>query len=93
MPNQQRIRSDERSDFSQNSAAELLGWHGQATSLAVVELQALASELLSQHAVLFSQVADDVLLMSVDPPASAIWMNRNGSSKGRIERRLARKSA
>ena len=45
-----------------HAPTQFLGPDRQASALIVIEMQPLASQLLSQHAVLYLKIVDDILL-------------------------------
>ena len=61
-----RGRHDGR-QIMKHAPAQFLGPDCQASALIVIEMQPLASQLLSQHAVLFLKIVDDILLPLVQP--------------------------
>src|SRR6516162_4160171 len=67
MPSQERCRRHDSRQLMKHTPAQFLGPDRQASALIVIEMQPLASQLLSQHAVLFLQKVDHILLSLVHP--------------------------
>src|SRR5215471_4161080 len=65
VPSHERCRGHNRGQLMQHAPAQLLGPHGQAPALIVVEAQPLASELFAENVVLLLEIVDDILLLLV----------------------------
>ena len=68
MPRQQRLRRDDARHLGQPFASQPFRLGGQATPLVVGQPQSPITELLAQHAVLFPQIVDHLLLRLMHPP-------------------------
>jgi hypothetical protein len=79
MPSQQRLRRDNAGDLGKNLSSQCIGFYGQSPSLIVIETHSPAAELLSKKAILLAKVTNDLQLVLVHPPETAISRNRNGS--------------
>ena len=67
MPSEDRVRADDGGDLAEDSASEKLTLRRQPSSLVVGQPEALAAQLLTEDTILFLQVADDGLLVPIDP--------------------------
>jgi len=67
VPTQDRIRRHDRTDLAEHLPAQNLSLHCQAPAFIVGETNPLALEFCPEDPVLFLDVGDDILLVSVDP--------------------------
>ena len=67
MPAHDRVGRDDRRDAVEESSTELLALGCKSSALVVVQSELAALELLLQYAVLFDEVLDGLLLLSMDP--------------------------
>ena len=67
MPGEQGIRGNKRFDFVKQPAAKYLGFHSQSYPLFVGEPKPLSFELLFENTVLFNEIVDEHLLVTVKP--------------------------
>ena len=66
-PTQQGVGSDEGDDLSKATPSDALGFASKPDSLGVSEASGSAAELFEENPVLFLQVFDDELLVSIHP--------------------------
>ena len=69
MPAQESVRRHERLQIPEDLSTEGLGFRGQASTLGIGEPETARTELLSEDAILFLEIVDDVTLLLVDPPS------------------------
>ncbi len=69
VPAQDGVWSDERGDFGKGTAADSFAAHGQSASLIIGQSESSATELLLENSVLLSEILDDCVLMTADPPS------------------------
>ena len=67
MPAQNRVRRHDRRDARQQPAAQAMAQFGEASSFVVIQTQSPSLEPRLQHAILFAQERDDVLLLALKP--------------------------
>src|ERR671935_2015050 len=67
MPAQNRVRCHDRGNPTQQPSAEPMPFRCETATLVILQPQAVALQLLSENAVLFYEVLDDVLLVAVYP--------------------------
>ena len=65
LPGEQRIGRHKRLEFIKHPPTQHLGFRGQTYSLFVGEPKLLSFELLLKNTVLFDEIIDDRLLVSV----------------------------
>jgi hypothetical protein len=75
VPPQDGVRSDNRGDVGQQSAAQAMAERGEASPLRVIETQALPFQPRLQHSILFPQERDRILLLTCSQPHSLATMN------------------
>src|SRR5215471_6061410 len=68
MPSQQGLRRDNAGDLGKSLSSQRVGLNGQPPALIVIEVHSLASELFSQHPILFAEIFNDLQLAVVHPP-------------------------
>ena len=68
MPGQQGLWRHQGSDISQESPSESFRFGSQTATLVVIQPKPLTTELFAEHAILFAEVFDRVLLLLVHPP-------------------------
>lgn len=66
MPGKQRFGSDDGCYQGQSTATKRLGANRESTTLIVGETKTMTTELLSEDAILFRQVVNDVLLALIE---------------------------
>jgi len=72
VPTENRVGSDERSNFGEGTSSNGFASHGQSASLIVGQAESPATELLLEDSVLLAEVLDDRVLLAADPaPARA----------------------
>ena len=67
MPPEDSVGSDERSNFGEGASSKGLASNRESAALIVGQSKSLATELLLQDTVLFSEILDDRILLSGDP--------------------------
>src|SRR5215469_15096920 len=80
MPSQQGLRCDNAGDLGKSLSSQRFGLNGQPPALIVIEAHSLATELFSQHPILFAEIFNDLQLAVVHPPGDGDQQNWNGSS-------------
>ena len=78
VPGKQGIRSNKRFEFIKQPAAKDFGFHGQSYPLFVGEPKPLSFELLLENTVLFDEIVDDRLLLSVKPAGQGNYKEVEG---------------
>src|SRR5215471_16096366 len=68
MPSQQGLRGDNAGDLGKSLSSQRFGLNGQPPALIVIEAHSLATELFSQHPILFAEIFNDLQLAVVHPP-------------------------
>src|ERR1039458_3939489 len=68
LPSQEAIRCDQGMKFVQDLTSKRVRFSGESTALGIGEANASPTEALREHAVLFLEIRDHVLLMALDPP-------------------------
>jgi hypothetical protein len=67
MPAEDGVRAEDRADLSQNSTTKQLLLRRQPSASVIGQEQALFAEMFPEDAILLPEVANDGLLVSVDP--------------------------
>jgi len=67
VPGQQRVRCHNRRKIAEDAASDGLGSRRQSPTLRVGEPQTSRTQLFAQHAVLFTEIVDDITLLLVHP--------------------------
>ena len=67
MPPKQRVRSHDRRDLLQPSAAQPIRSHSESAPIGIGQLQASTPQLTAKHTILFEQIPKDVSLLSIQP--------------------------
>src|SRR5215471_4768558 len=60
VPSQQGLRCDHAGDLGKSLSSQRFGLNGQPPALLVIEAHSLATELFSQHPILFSEIFNDL---------------------------------
>src|SRR5450759_4127019 len=68
VPSQEGIRCDQGMKFVQDLTSKSVRFSGESTALGIGEANASPTQALREHAVLFLEIRDQVLLMALDPP-------------------------
>src|SRR5215467_702509 len=71
VPSQQGLRRDNAGDLGKNLSSQRFGLNGQPPALLVIEAHSLATELFSQHPILFAEILNDLQLAVVHPPGDS----------------------
>jgi hypothetical protein len=69
MPSKNRVGRHDRGHVPEHPAPKAVAKFGEASPLVVIKMQAPSLEPRLQHPVLFAEERDDVLLLSLKPPA------------------------
>ena len=67
MPPQNRVGCDDRRDLRQHPTTQPFAKRGQPSPVIIRQPQTLMAQLRLQHAVLFAQVQDDLVLFMLEP--------------------------
>ena len=67
VPTKDGVGSDERSNVGEGASSDGLPSHGKPSALIVGQSKSLATELLLQDTVLFSEIVDDRVLLPANP--------------------------
>jgi hypothetical protein len=84
MPAQESVRRHERLQIPEGLSTEGLGFRGQASTLGIGEPETARTELLSEDAILFLEIVDDVTLLLVDPPSGPARLRLAGIGTGHV---------
>src|SRR5215813_11370760 len=68
VPSQQGLRRDNAGDLGKSLSSQRFGLNGQPPALIVIEAHPLATELFSQHPILFAEIFNDLQVAVVHPP-------------------------
>ena len=64
---QDGVRRDDAGHLRQDPAAELLSAHGETTPLSIRQAERSTAELLSENAILFPKIVDQIFLVTIQP--------------------------
>ncbi len=67
IPGKERVRCHQVGDLLEYFSSERFCSRGQASSIVVGQMQSTTLDLVSENAILFQQIVDDGLLVSIDP--------------------------
>src|SRR6516165_9915607 len=71
VPSQQGLRCDNAGDLGKSLSSQRFGLAGQSSALIVIEAHSPATELFSQHPILFAEIFNDLQLVVVHPPGDS----------------------
>src|SRR6516164_8106284 len=71
VPSQQGLRCDNAGDLGKSFSSQRFGLYGQSPPLIVIEAHSPATELFSQHPILFAEIFNDLQLAVIHPPGDS----------------------